>query len=104
MGPDVVSAAVPFRHIALLTLDEECDVDGLVDALRGLPAEIPELRSYVVAQDAGLAQGNATVAVVADFDDEAGWRTYTDHPAHQQIITARITPHLVSRAATQHEW
>jgi hypothetical protein len=92
-----------FRHVALLTLDDECDVEALLEALRGLPAEIPELRSYVVARDAGLVDGNATVVVVADFDDESGWRTYTDHPAHQLILADRIRPHLVSRTAAQHE-
>jgi hypothetical protein len=93
---------MPFRHVVLLTLDGNCDVDGIVDALRELPAQIPELRSYVVGRDAGLAEGNATVAVVADVDDEAGWRTYTDHPAHRQVIAERIRPHLVARVAVQH--
>jgi hypothetical protein len=94
---------MPFRHVALLTLDDRCAVDALVDALRTLPAAIPELRSYQVGRDAGLAEGNATVGVVADFDDEAGWRTYTDHPAHQAILAERIKPHLLGRAALQHE-
>jgi hypothetical protein len=93
---------MPFRHVVLLTLDDACDVDGLVDALRALPAEIPALRSYVVGRDAGLAEGNATVAVVADVDDEAGWRAYTDHPAHQQVIAECIRPHLLGRVAVQH--
>jgi hypothetical protein len=93
---------MPFRHVLLLTLDAACDVDGVVDALRALPAQIPELRSYVVGRDAGLAEGNATVAVVAEFDDAAGWRTYTDHPDHQRLIAERIRPHLVSRSAVQH--
>jgi hypothetical protein len=93
---------MPFRHVVLITLDEAADVDGLLDALRSLPAQVPELRSYVVGRDAGLAEGNATVAVVADVDDEAGWRAYTDHPAHRRIIAERIRPHLVARTAVQH--
>jgi hypothetical protein len=91
------------RHIVLLTLADDCDVDGVVDALRGLPAQIPELRSYVVGRDAGLAEGNATVAVVADLDDAAAWATYRDHPAHQQVIAERIRPWLVARTAVQHQ-
>jgi hypothetical protein len=93
---------MPFRHVVLLTLDDRADVDGLLDALGGLPEAIPELRAYQVGRDAGLVAGNATVAVVADFDDEAGWRTYADHPAHQAVIAERIRPHLVTRAAVQH--
>ena len=88
-----------FRHVVLLTLDDACDVDAVVAALRELPAAIPELRAYDVARDAGLVDGNATLSVVADFDDEQGWRTYTDHPAHQQIIQDKIRPHLKDRAA-----
>jgi hypothetical protein len=90
------------RHVVLLTLDDTCDVDGLVEALRGLPAQVPSLRSYVVGRDLGLAEANATVAVVADCDDEAGWRAYVDHPAHQQVLAERIRPHLVARTALQH--
>lgn len=91
-----------FRHIVLLTLDDACDVDGVIAALRTLPGQIPELRSYVVGRDAGLTEGNATVAVVADCDDQAGWEAYRDHPAHQAVIAERIKPHLVSRTAVQH--
>jgi hypothetical protein len=93
---------MPLRHVVLLTLDDSCDVDGLVAALQALPGSIPALRSYVVGSDAGLAEGNATVAVVADVDDEAGWRAYVDHPAHQQVNAERVRPHLVARTAVQH--
>jgi len=94
---------MPLRHVVVLTLDDRCDVDGLIDALRALPAQIPALRSYVVGRDAGISEGNATVAVVADFDDEAGFVAYRDDPTHQQLIAERIRPHLVARAAVQHE-
>lgn len=91
-----------FRHVVLLTLDDACDVEALLAELRQLPAAIPELRGYVVGRDAGISEGNATVAVVADFDDRAGYETYRDHPAHQAVIAGRIAPHLVARAAVQH--
>lgn len=93
---------MPFRHVVLLTLDEGCDVDALVDDLRAMAAGIPELRSYVVGRDAGLSEGNATVAIVADCDDEAGWVAYRDNPDHQRMIAERIKPHLRARAAVQH--
>ena len=91
-----------FRHVVLLTLDEACDVDELVASLRQLPEQIPELRNYVVGRDAGLSEGNATVAVVADCDDQAGWEAYRDHPAHVAVIAEKIRPHLVARTAVQH--
>ncbi len=92
-----------FRHVVLLTLDADADeIDALVDALRALPDEIPEVRSYVVGVDAGLSPGNATVAVVADTDDRQGWEAYRDHPAHRQVIEEMVTPRLVARVAVQH--
>jgi hypothetical protein len=94
---------VGFRHVVLITLDESCDVEALVAVLRTLPAAIPELREYVVGIDAGINEGNATIAVVADCDDVDGYIAYRDHPAHQQVIAERIRPHLVARTAVQHE-
>lgn len=89
------------RHIVLLTLDESCDVDGLIAELRALPAAIPSLRRYDVGRDAGLSEGNATVAVIAEVDDEAGFVAYRDHPEHQRVLQELIHPHLVHRAALQ---
>ncbi len=78
------------------------EIDALVDALRALPDEIPEVRSYVVGVDAGLSPGNATVAVVADTDDRQGWEAYRDHPAHRRVIAEMVTPRLVAHVAVQH--
>jgi hypothetical protein len=97
---------MPFRHVVLLTLVPEVppgQVEQIVAGMRALPSEIPELRSYVVGIDAGLSPGNATIAVVADTDDRAGWETYRDHPAHQRVISELISPVLAARVAVQHE-
>jgi len=78
------------------------DVAEVAEALRQLPAAIAELRDYRVGSDAGLAPGAWDFAVVADFDDAAGWRAYTDHPAHQ-AVARRIRTMLGERAAVQYE-
>lgn len=94
-----------FRHIVLLTLADDAPdgrAEAIAAALRELPDQIPELRSYVVGVDAGVSSGNASVAVVADTDDRAGWETYRDHPAHQAVIAELIAPVLASRSAVQH--
>jgi len=94
-----------FRHVVLLSIDPTAGpgaVERIVAALRDLPARIPELRGYVVGPDAGLADDNASVAIVADFDDESGYLAYRDHPAHQDVIAELIRPVLVGRAAVQH--
>ena len=85
----------------MLTLDADTDLDGLVASLRRLPELIDDIRSYEVLADAGLAEGNAQVAVIGTFEDEAGWRAYLDHPDHQAVVQEQIRPHLVSRAAVQ---
>ncbi len=97
--------ATGFRHVVLLTFRDGTPAghaELVAEALRALPGAIPELRNYEIGLDAGLADHNSHVAVVADFDDQAGYETYRDHPAHVQIITEMIRPHLADRAAVQH--
>ena len=76
----------------MFTLDADADLDGLVASLRRLPELIAEIRSYEVLADAGLAEGNAQVAVIGTFDDEAGWRAYLEHPEHQAVVLGADPP------------
>src|SRR4051812_40204911 len=95
-----------FRHIVLLRWHEGTDRtahDAVVEALRALPPQIDSIRDYVVGSDAHVNPGNHDVAVVADFDDEAGYLVYRDHPAHRKVIDELITPNLAARAAVQHD-
>lgn len=96
-----------FRHIVLLswTADSTPEQRAAVpEALAGLPAAIPELRSYVVGTDAGVGgDGNSDLGIVADFDDYDAYVVYRDHPVHQDVIARLIRPILASRAAVQHE-
>lgn len=96
-----------FRHVVLLRFrpDDSGSVDATVravtEALAVLPSQIAALRSYEVGTDLGLAADNAHLAVVADFDDEAGYVAYRDHPAHRAVIEDLILPALESRTAAQ---
>jgi hypothetical protein len=96
-----------FRHVVLLTWNETATAaerQAVVDGLLTLPRAIPEIRSYQVGVDAGLAAaGNSDLVVVADFDDQAGYAVYRDHPVHQDVIARCIRPILASRAAVQHD-
>lgn len=93
-----------FRHVVTLTFGDvpEAHIEAVIDALRELPGAISEIRSYVVGRDVGLNPQNAHLVVVADFDDEAGYLVYRDHPEHQRVITTLIAPHLSARSAVQH--
>jgi hypothetical protein len=93
------------RHIALLTFrDDTTDeqVEAIIEALEELPGKIPELVSYVVATDAGVDEGNASLAIVAEFDSAEGYEAYRDHPAHRAVATQLIIPVLIGRSALQH--
>ena len=98
------------RHVVLIQLvtdDPEHPLDStaqaLIDGLRALPGQIPEIRSYTVGRDLGLAPGNAHVAVLAEFDDAEALQTYRDHPAHVDVVQRLIEPVSTSRTAVQFE-
>jgi len=89
---------VMFRWTEATTAD---DVAAVEAALRQLPAAIPEIRAYTMGSDVGVNQGNYHYAVVADFDDEAAFIAYRDHPRHRAVIAERISDHLAERSAVQ---
>jgi endonuclease/exonuclease/phosphatase family metal-dependent hydrolase len=93
------------RHVSLLTFVPEAtaeQVEAAATALRRLPPLIPELRDYRVGADVGIDPGNAGFVVIGDFDDEAGYRTYRDHPEHLAVAREHILPMLASRTAAQY--
>jgi Stress responsive A/B Barrel Domain len=95
-----------FRHVSLLRFTDDAttkDVRAISDALHALPARIPQLRDYRIGTDLGLVEENYHFAVVADFDDLAGYVAYRDDPEHQRILRELIRPVLAARAATQYE-
>jgi hypothetical protein len=83
------------------TTDE--DVRAICEALATLPGLIPALRAYSFGPDLGIDAGNGSFAVIAEFDDADGYRSYRDDPEHQCIIAELIRPFLAGRAATQYE-
>ncbi len=95
-----------FRHVAVFRWVEGTTpeaVETLQEGLRLLPSSISELRDYRTGADADLVEGNWDFVVVADFDDVAGWRAYTAHPAHQKLLDELIQPILGKRASVQYE-
>ncbi len=94
------------RHVVTLTFREDASdeqLDAIVTALRALPDAIPELKEYVVGLDLGKSEGNATLGIVGDFDDWAGYEAYRDHPDHVAVAKDLILPILTGRGAVQHE-
>lgn len=92
------------RHLVLFDLADdagEAAVDAAVAALRGLADEIAEVRELHVGRDAGLAGGNADLALLVVVDDADAWRTYQQHPAHQQVVAEHVQPLVTGRTAAQ---
>ena len=74
------------------------------DELKRLPALIPQVRSYDIGEDLGLAgEINFDFAVVADFDDLAGYLAYRENAEHQKIVETFIQPIVGARGAVQYE-
>jgi hypothetical protein len=93
------------RHVALFTWKPGTtaeQVQAFSRGLTGLPSAISAIRAYGFGPDAGIADGNADFALVADFDDEDGWRIYQQHPAHQRVITELARPIVEARHAVQY--
>jgi hypothetical protein len=93
------------RHVSLLTFvpdatDEQ--ISALEEAMSHLPERLP-IRSYKYGRDAGLNEGQASFAVVADFDNVDDYLEYRDDPEHGRILSNLIGPILASRTATQYE-
>ena len=92
------------RHLVLFDLDDDADdaaVDAAVVALRGLADEIDEVVELHVGRDAGLADGNAGLALLVLVADADAWRAYQDHPAHQAVVTQHVRPVVTGRTAAQ---
>lgn len=76
------------RHIVSwkLTGETPAEVDGqyarIKSELEALDALVPEIRSISVKRNVLNPGQNFDVAVVADFDNEAGLVAYLVHPAH----------------------
>jgi len=93
------------RHVAVFRWNPDTPpaaVEAFASGLGGLPALIPEIRSYRFGPDAGLGMSaNADFAVVADFDDADGYAAYARHPAHQDVIVQLLRPIVADRLSVQ---
>lgn len=91
-------------HIVTVRFVEDATDDqvaALVNGLRGLPDQIPEIRSYTVGRDLGLVEGNGDLAVVARFASPEDLRAYLAHPAHVAVVAELLEPISASRTRIQ---
>jgi hypothetical protein len=94
------------RHVVLFTWSEDTGPEtraATLAALRRLPQEVGGMTSFAVGPDAGLVEGNAHTALVADFPDAEAFRAYAGNARHLEIIAEHVKPHLAGRTAVQYE-
>lgn len=88
-----------FRWSAAATDEARAELSAALDEL---PERIASVRAFAHGPDAGLAVDNWDHVVVADFDDEAAYLEYRDHPDHQAVIAEKVRPILAERAGVQY--
>ena len=94
------------RHVVLFTWTEDTSAETretTLAALRRLPEQVGGMTAFAVGDDAGLVEGNAHTALVADFPDAEAFRRYAGDPQHLAVIAEYVKPSLAGRSAAQYE-
>jgi hypothetical protein len=94
------------RHVVVFTWSEDVDADRrrtTVEALRRLREDVGGMASLVVADDAGLSDGNADTVLIADFPDAEAFSRYARDPVHLSVIAEHVRPWLAGRSAVQYQ-
>lgn len=91
------------RHCVLLKLKDDItdlQLEKLMSELARL-RELPMITAYRFGPDAGLAEGNADFAIIADFADAAAYQAYATDPQHLAVLSTTIKPLIRERTALQ---
>ncbi|RBY97885.1 Dabb family protein [Blastococcus sp. TF02-8] len=94
------------RHVVVFTWSPDADAERratTLGALRELPHTVGGMSSFVVAEDAGLVEGNADAVLVAEFPDTDAFLRYRQDPVHLQVIADHVRPILAARSSVQYE-
>lgn len=77
------------RNVVMIRLRADADrarLDDLIDRFTRL--DCPGMLSFTMGVDAGLRDGNWSVAIVADFTDAAAYRVYDIDEEHNRLRSA----------------
>lgn len=92
------------RHVVLLAWKDRTTPDQIAaveKALARMPEIMPFIRRYEMGRDLGIS-GSHDFAIVADFDHEADYCAYAEHPEHQAVLTNVLGPVVESKARVQY--
>ena len=93
------------RHVVTFTWEPTAAgerVAAAIAALRSLRQEVGGMSFLVVAEDAGLSDGNASAVLIADFADAEAFYRYAQDPVHLSVVAEFVRPILRARAAVQY--
>ena len=92
------------RHVVLMTFKPDIparEIEEIAESLRALGDQIPAVSEYEVGL--GMFEGNATMAVVGLFADEAAFQDYRENAAHRALAEDVLIPAVISSANAQYE-
>jgi hypothetical protein len=95
------------RHVVVFTWSDAADAEQratTVQALRRLRQDVGGMTSLVVAEDAGLVDGNGDAVLIADFPDVEAFHRYAQDPVHLSVIAEHVRPWLAGRSAVQYQF
>ncbi len=78
--------AAVIRNVVTVKLRPDADagrVEELIEAFRQM--DCPGTLSYSVGRDAGMREGNWSLAIVADFTDAEAYRAYDADGEHNRL-------------------
>jgi hypothetical protein len=95
-----------FRHLLMIKFGR--DVTGeqkqaLADGLAKMPQIMDFIRRYEFGPDLALSDDTFDFGLVADFDSEEDWRTYSNHPDHQLLVHNLVKPVADQLVRVQYE-
>jgi hypothetical protein len=94
------------RHVVIFTWSAAADAqrrEACVQALRRLRQDVGGMDSLVVAEDAGLVDGNGDAVLIADFPDAEAFSRYAQDPVHLAVLAEHVRPWLAARSAVQYQ-
>jgi hypothetical protein len=94
------------RHVVVFTWSADADAarrKTTVEALRRLREDVGGMTELVVAEDAGLRDGNADTVLIADFPDAEAYLHYAQDPVHLAVIAEHVRPWLAQRSSVQYQ-
>ena len=89
------------RNVVMVKLHpghDPAELRAIQEGFRSL--NCPGTLAYTVGSDAGLREGNWSFAIVADFTDEASYRSYDADSEHNRL-RARLAPMAEAVARVQ---